>query len=69
MLRGSEVSVAHYQSSLDAVYAYEVPWSEFPTFPSYPHYSHPSQFGALLVLRGSEVKGNADEGVYVISRG
>lgn len=28
-----------------------------------------SQFGAHLVLRDSEIKGNTDEGVYVISRG
>jgi len=29
---------SHYQSSLDAVYVYVVPWSEFPIVPSYPHY-------------------------------
>ncbi len=29
----------------------------------------PLQFGAHLVLRGLEIKGNTDEGVYVISRG
>ena len=34
------VSDSHYQSILDAVYLYEVPWSEFPTVPSYPHYPH-----------------------------
>jgi len=26
-----------YQSTLDAVYVYEVPWSQFPIIPSYPH--------------------------------
>ena len=34
------VSDSHYQSTLDAVYVYEVPWSEFPIIPSYPHYPH-----------------------------
>jgi len=29
-----------YQSTLDAVYVYVVPWSEFPIVPSYPHYPH-----------------------------
>ena len=27
-----------YQSTLDAVYVYVVPWSEFSIVPSYPHY-------------------------------
>ena len=31
-----------YTSTLDAVYVYVVPWSEFPFVPSYPHY--PSSF-------------------------
>ena len=26
-----------YQSTIDAVYGYVVPWSEFPIVPSYPH--------------------------------
>ena len=34
------VSDSHYQSTLDAVYVYVVPWSEFPIVPSYPHYPH-----------------------------
>ena len=35
---GCEPSVySHYQSTLDAVYVYVVPWSEFPIVPSYPH--------------------------------
>ena len=38
------VSDSHYQSTLDAVYMHEVPWSEFPIVPSYPHYSQPSPF-------------------------
>ena len=29
---------SHYQSTLDAVYVYVVPWTEFPIVPSYPHY-------------------------------
>ena len=37
------VSDSHYLSTLDAVYVYAVPWSEFPIVPSYPHYLHPSQ--------------------------
>jgi len=32
------VSDSQYQSTLDAVYVYVVPWSEFPMVPSYPHY-------------------------------
>jgi len=36
---------SHYQSTLDAVYVYVVPWSEFPIVPSYPHYPH-SRCGA-----------------------
>jgi len=32
------VSDSHYQSTLDVVYVYVVPWSEFPIVPSYPHY-------------------------------
>jgi len=31
-------SASHYQSTLDAVYVYVVPWSEFPIVSSYPHY-------------------------------
>ena len=34
------VSDSHYQSTVDAVYVYVVPWSEFPIVPSYPHYPH-----------------------------
>ena len=34
------VSDSHYQSTLDAVYAHVVPWSEFPIVHSYPHYPH-----------------------------
>ena len=34
------VSDSHYQSTLDAVYEYVVPWSEFPIVLSYPHYPH-----------------------------
>jgi len=34
------VSDSHYQSTLDAVHVYVVPWSEFPIVPSYPHYPH-----------------------------
>ena len=30
------MSVSHYQSTLDAVYVYVVPWSEFPIVPSFP---------------------------------
>jgi len=26
-----------YQSTLDAVYVFEVPWSDFPIIPSYPN--------------------------------
>ena len=33
------VSDSHYQSTLDAVYAYVVSWLEFPIVPSYPHYT------------------------------
>jgi len=33
----------HTQSTLDAVYVYEVPWSEFPIVPSYPHYPQPGK--------------------------
>ena len=29
-----KVSDSHYQSTLDAVYVYVVPWSEFPIVPS-----------------------------------
>ena len=36
------VSDSHYQFTLDAVYVYVVPWSEFPIVPSYPHYPHPA---------------------------
>ena len=32
------VSDSHYQATLDAVYVYLVPWSEFPIVPSYPYY-------------------------------
>ena len=32
------MSDSHYQSTLDAVDVYVVPWSEFPIFPVYPHY-------------------------------
>ena len=32
------ISDLHYQSTLDAVYVYVVPWLEFPIVPSYPHY-------------------------------
>ena len=32
------VSESHYQSTLDEVYVYVVPWSEFPIVPSYSHY-------------------------------
>jgi len=34
------VSDSRYLSTLDAVYVYVVPWSEFPIVPSYPHYPH-----------------------------
>ena len=37
---------SYYQSTIDAVYVYEVPWSEFPSVPSSPPYppdSHPVQ--------------------------
>ena len=34
------VSDSHHQSTLDVVYVYGVPWSEFSIVPSYPHY-HP----------------------------
>ena len=27
----------HYQSNMDALYVYVVPWSVFPIVPSYPH--------------------------------
>ena len=39
---------SHQQSTLDAVYVYEVPWSEFPIVPSYPHY--PRQRGVKSSL-------------------
>ena len=39
-VRGSLPLGFHYQSTLDAVYVYVVPWSEFPIVPSYPHYPH-----------------------------
>ena len=29
---------SHYHSSLDVVYVYIVPWSEFPIVPSYPQF-------------------------------
>ena len=35
------VSDSDYQSTLDAVYVYVVPWSELPVVPSYSH--HPQQ--------------------------
>ena len=41
-IRMPVVSVSHYQSTLDAVYVYVVPWSEFPIVTSYPHYPHTS---------------------------
>jgi len=36
-LRLSVAWVVRDQSTLDAVYIYVVPWSEFPIVPSYPH--------------------------------
>jgi len=39
-LREPPLSDSRYQSTLDAVYVYAVPWSEFPFVPSYPHYPH-----------------------------
>ena len=36
----TDISDSHYQSTLDAVYVYVVPWSEFPFVPSYSHCPH-----------------------------
>ena len=36
--RMAVVSDSHYQSTLDAVYVYVVPWSELPIVSSNPHY-------------------------------
>ena len=32
------VAMSHYQSTLDALYVYAVPWSEFLIVPVYLHY-------------------------------
>ena len=45
----SVVSDSHYQSTVDDVYVYVVPWSEFCIVPSYPHYLH----AALRLYAGS----------------
>ena len=44
----------HYQSNMDALYVYVVPWSVFPIAASYPHYPQslqplPSQTNFLRV--------------------
>jgi len=49
LVEGLRASVS-YQSTLDAVYVYEVPWSEFPIIPSYPHYPHPSPRARLAEI-------------------
>ena len=54
------VSHSHYQSTLDAVYVYVVPWSEFPIVPSYPHYPH----GACLSLSLSHTDPHKDTHAY-----
>ena len=41
-----------YQSTLDAVYVYVVPWSEFPIVPSYPDYP---QYGCVQALKVSVI--------------
>ena len=37
----------HHQSTLDAVYVYAVPWSEFRIVPSYPPYAHGGARGGV----------------------
>ena len=44
----THISDSHYQSTLDAVYVYVVPWSEFPIVPSYAYYPH-TLLGAFQV--------------------
>ena len=58
------VSDSHYQSTLDVVCVYVVPWSEFPMVPSYPHYPHrlrptPVMFSSNLsdVVSGKPLRG------------
>ena len=34
------LTISRYQSTLDDVYVYVVPWSEFPIVPFYPHHPH-----------------------------
>jgi hypothetical protein len=40
------VSDSHYQSTLDAVYVYVVPWSQFPIVPSFSDYPHSTSLNA-----------------------
>ena len=40
------VSESHYQSTLDAVYVYVMPWSEFPIVTSFPHYTQLCSYSA-----------------------
>ena len=41
-----KVSDFHYQSTLETVYVYVVPWPEFPIVPSYLHYPWPAKLVA-----------------------
>ena len=40
-----------YQSTLDAVYVYIVPWSEFPIVPSYPHYPQSGSLPGWIIAK------------------
>ena len=52
------VSDSRYQSTLDAVYVYVVPWSEFTIVPSYPHYTQPARVFSLEARFQSSVGTN-----------
>ena len=49
------VSDFRFQSTLEAVYVYVVPWSEFPIVPSYPYYLHPVRVPHLCT-RGRKLR-------------
>ena len=49
--RAGTTSHSHYQSSLDAVYVYAVPWLEFPIVSSFPHYPHARYPASSSLLR------------------
>jgi hypothetical protein len=62
---------------LDAVYVYEVPWSEFPIGPSYPHYSgvtlnvarpDMNNYATLGVMLYQGISGSKDFALWDLAR-